>query len=66
MRLGLAIAVCAVTALAVGSGMTWDQAEAAKAPVAGKVTFYKGVLLRASEKGPWKGSSSVIRGILPW
>ena len=55
MRVGLAIAVCAVTALAVGSGMTCNQAEAAKAPVAGKVTFYKGSVLRASsEKGPWK------------
>ena len=55
MRLGLAIAIVAAAGLVVGSGMEWEQAEAAKAPVAGKVTFYRGKVMRAaSEKGPWK------------
>lgn len=55
MRVKLGLAACAVVALAAASGMTWERAEAAKAPVAGKVTFYKGKVLRASsEKGPWK------------
>ena len=54
MRVKLGLAACAVVALAAASGMTWERAEAAKAPVAGKVTFYKGKVLRAaSEKGPW-------------
>jgi len=55
MRVGLAIAIVAITGLAVGQGMSWDEADAAKSSVAGKVTFYRGDVLRASsEKGPWK------------
>ena len=44
-----------VIALAVGFGLERHEAEAAGATVAGKVTFYRGKVFRAtSEDGPWK------------
>jgi hypothetical protein len=55
MQARLAIAVLATAAVAVGVGFDWNEAQAAKAPVAGKVTFYRGNVMRASSaEGPWK------------
>ena len=55
MRAGRVIMMVAAVGLAASSQLEWGEAEAAKATIAGKVTFYRGEVLRAkSEKGPWK------------